>query len=185
MKPWNDPQVAERLHQDWTTEPIAIQDAQRLAAVAVSLGNSFLDYGCGTGRMAAYFSPTQYLGYDQETAMLEVACREYPSHDFKHELEPEDQADVVICNSVVQYNAPAQWQRLMGDILMRARKVALIETYDGTHLSKEGGSGSTVWVYSPDSYIEICRVFGAKSTRRVLLSSGDPALALYIASKIG
>lgn len=40
------------------------------------------EVGCGTGRIAKYFSPSKYLGLDINHAAIAVAEKKYPKHKF-------------------------------------------------------------------------------------------------------
>lgn len=41
-----------------------------------------VDYGCGIGRYAQYFPPSQYRGLDISTPYLDIARKENPEHRF-------------------------------------------------------------------------------------------------------
>lgn len=45
-------------------------------------GQSFLEIGCGTGRIAALYHPFKYVGVDINPAAIEVARKACPEHEF-------------------------------------------------------------------------------------------------------
>jgi len=180
MAPWTDPAVAEALHRAWTTDPRNVDDADRLAIIVGTVAprlESVLDYGCGTGRMAHYFDPDRYLGYDPVPVMLAVARSYHPSHHFVAELTDGDVADVVVCNSVVQYQDAVSWTRVLADIGKRARCGAVVETYDAgegalaTHIGA-GAYDIPVYYHPPQDYRGALTPFGEVKRLRLVGGAG-------------
>ena len=180
--PWSDPAVARGLHDSWVRDPRNVADAARLAGFARMLGETVLDYGCGTGRLAEFFTPDRYVGFDSEKTMLDVARREYPSYRFVSALENE-RADVVVCNSVVQYQDGEHWTAVVADVVRRADRAALIETYDGDYEETAGGCGAPIWIRHSSFYRAALGAAGAVDVERIELApeTDTAAHVLYIA----
>lgn len=180
--PWNDPKVAEDLHRGWTLDARNVDDAKRLAGTALTeapVPTSVLDYGCGTGRMAAYFDPLTYTGFDLSDHMLAVARREYPRATFTNLLPPDQRFSLVLCNSVVQYQPDDVWNDVVRDIAIRATRVALIETYDGPARETTGGYNVPVFIRPSSDYMAALSPF-AHVERRVLVDDPTSARVLYV-----
>ena len=191
MKPWDDPAVVARLHDGWTTDPRNVADAARLAGIARGFGSeSVLDYGCGTGRMAPFFPPDRYLGYDPSAAMVEFARAAHPQYRFGMTLPcscgggGDAEVDVAICNSVAQYLPDGERDTMLCDLCRRSM-VVLIETYDGPRAQRYGGCDAPIWICPPEDYMGMLAGFGCDVERLVLDGPVDCALALYIARRRG
>ncbi|OQB05975.1 MAG: tRNA (mo5U34)-methyltransferase [bacterium ADurb.Bin212] len=68
---------------------------------------SVLDYGCGNGRMAQFFSPHKYLGVDPSISLLHFAKNQFRQHKFE-QIEPSQFKDEwsfqnIICLSVIHH----------------------------------------------------------------------------------
>lgn len=55
---------------------------RRIAAALPFLRGRVLDYGCGVGALAKFFSPEFYAGVDDDAASLAIAKKEHPAHVF-------------------------------------------------------------------------------------------------------
>ena len=78
---------------------------RRIAAVRPLLRGRVLDIGCGSGALAQYVEPENYLGVERDTDSLAVAKRDYPQHRFIPELTGEDAArfDTVVTLAVIEH----------------------------------------------------------------------------------
>lgn len=61
---------------------------------------ALLDFGCGTGRFAGYFAPSQYTGYDICPQVLDLAVARHAEYEFTN-LFPTKQFDVVLAHTVL------------------------------------------------------------------------------------
>jgi SAM-dependent methyltransferase len=62
-----------------------------------------LDFGCGTGRLAAFFDAKHYVGVDICAQVIEAARDIMPSHRFKY-IWPDDvlpSSDVILAHTVL------------------------------------------------------------------------------------
>lgn len=75
----------------------------RLAAAKPHLKGSVLDFGCGSGALAAFVAPGDYVGYDVDAASLDRAHSLYPSHTFVQSLPVDRVFDRVVSLAVIEH----------------------------------------------------------------------------------
>lgn len=98
------------------------------AAVKEACTGSVFEFGCGYGRLAGFFDPDWYYGYDINPAAIEAARKRNPAHSFGSEMRgaytflaytvllhvPDDEIEAVI------EAAKADYQRIViGEIMGR------------------------------------------------------------------
>lgn len=191
LTPWTDPAIADALYHGWTTDPRNIADAERLVAALRSEepeARSVLDYGCGTGRLAAWFDRRVYVGYDPSPAMLAVARRAYPQHRFVQALRTWQEADAVICNSVVQYLEDDAWRETLRDIAERSVYVSMIETYDlagaAPTICSPGGSDTTIYLRCERAYRAALGGIGIVDRHELSRQDDGRCLSLYVMRQV-
>lgn len=184
-EPWSayTREAARSLHRAWTTEPANIADARRLARACwtACANGDVLDYGCGTGRLAPFFSSPRYgyAGFDRSEAMLAVAREMYPDAAFVSEL-PCRPVDLVVCNSVVQYQADDTIDAVLDEVCGLARHAVVIETYDGAvPLQRASGYDIPVWIREAPFYMERLARWGPVR-RECISGDGDARLVVYV-----
>ncbi|MBI2453774.1 class I SAM-dependent methyltransferase [Candidatus Peregrinibacteria bacterium] len=123
----------------------------------------FLDAGCGNGRLFAFFSPENigYIGLDNNSELLKIACKKYPGATFKlGEVQrlpfPPRSFDVVFCIAVF-HHLPTQ--ELRRKTLKEFRRVLL----------KGGLLAITVWNLHQKKY----KKFIQKETRCAWIPWGN------------
>jgi SAM-dependent methyltransferase len=80
-----------------------------LGALHPQPGETFLDYGCGTGALCEHLpAGAQYVGYDWSGGMLERAKREHPYRDFIG-YTPIGPYDLVA--AIGPFNLPDNWSK--------------------------------------------------------------------------
>jgi SAM-dependent methyltransferase len=81
-----------------------------------------LDFGCGSGHLAAHVSPDKYVGVDVDDESRRLARRNYPLHVFKEDLPPlEQKFDLIIALAVLEHvPGPGVLLGAMGDRLKDA-----------------------------------------------------------------
>lgn len=92
---------------------------------------SFLDFGCGTGRLLSLFEKKEiniknYFGYDTSLGMLEKALNKFPNNLFDLDLLQE-KFDIVVSLDVLQHqNSLEEIKELANKIVNLAEKKAYL-----------------------------------------------------------
>ncbi len=90
-------QGAEGLLSPWLRE-------KRLSAARPYLRGRVLDFGCGSGALAALVPSDRYLGVDRDEPSLQQALMQFPQHRFTADMPaPEDKFDSVISLAVIEH----------------------------------------------------------------------------------
>lgn len=77
---------------------------KRIAAVLPYLKGKVLDFGCGSGALAEYVSPENYLGVDIDDDSLQNAQRRFPDHTFICvDSLPDSKFDTVVTLAVIEH----------------------------------------------------------------------------------
>ncbi len=76
---------------------------RRIGAALPHLRGRVLDFGCGSGALAAFIPPDRYLGFDVDAASLAAAHRLFPQHRFTADLPPEPAFDTVVALAVIEH----------------------------------------------------------------------------------
>lgn len=103
-------QGAEGLLSPWLRK-------QRFKAALPHLKGRVLDFGCGSGMLAAFVDTDFYLGVEVDESSLQQACSNYPAHHFIPKLpDSEEKFDSIVSLAVIEHvNDPADFlSRLAG-----------------------------------------------------------------------
>lgn len=76
---------------------------QRLQAAAPHVNGRVLDYGCGSGALAATVPAADYVGYDVDAASLQSARALHPSHSFVDAPPTGQSFDRVVSLAVIEH----------------------------------------------------------------------------------
>lgn len=76
---------------------------RRLAAAKPYIHGTVLDFGCGSGALAASVAPADYVGYDIDAASLERARTLYPMHTFVQSPPTGRAFDCVVSLAVIEH----------------------------------------------------------------------------------
>lgn len=76
---------------------------RRQSQVRPLLRGRVLDFGCGGGQLAADCDPADYLGYDRDAQVLELARKSHPAHSFTDRLPPGESFDTVVMLAVLEH----------------------------------------------------------------------------------
>lgn len=121
---WDDI-VAKKLYNDWSTR----DDGGRSLITfntASSLGNKFLDLGCGTGRFFGWLKLTRpdwfrYIGFDKSKAMLKIAKEQFPEaifvvHDLLKPFKIGFKTEIVLIRDVLIHLYPEQQTQVLENV---------------------------------------------------------------------
>lgn len=78
----------------------SVRDKSDLTSM-ISPHSRVLDYGCGSGIMAEYFDPNEYVGYDISAQMVARAQTDHPNHTFTDSLMNNGTFDVIMFSSIL------------------------------------------------------------------------------------
>jgi len=79
---------------------------KRLQAASPYLKGRILDFGCGTGALAAFVKLDQYLGVERDSFSLQQAKRCFPRHRFVSKLTASSgKFDTIISLAVIEHIA--------------------------------------------------------------------------------
>jgi len=77
---------------------------KRLAAAKPYLKGRVLDFGCGSGELAAFVNPQLYLGVDSDEESLNKAHANYPDHQFCSSLSSNyGKFDTIVSLAVIEH----------------------------------------------------------------------------------
>lgn len=84
---------------------------KRFEAIMPYLKGRVLDFGCGSGNLAAYVDSDKYYGVDIDTGSLQQAALRYPEHHFISELPNSDiKFDSIVSLAVIEHvSSPVQF----------------------------------------------------------------------------
>lgn len=78
----------------------AVKDKDSLISM-IEPYSKVLDYGCGSGIMAEYFEPNNYVGYDISREMVNRAEIDHPGYTFTDNLRNQNDFDTVMFSSIL------------------------------------------------------------------------------------
>jgi 2-polyprenyl-3-methyl-5-hydroxy-6-metoxy-1,4-benzoquinol methylase len=106
--------------------------SRRIAAVRPFLGQGdSLDIGCGTGELARYVDPANYVGVDQDEESIAIARKKFSVHRFLSLNEfsgspRASQFDQIVGLAVIEHvDDPQQWLAWLRTLLKPAGHVVL------------------------------------------------------------
>lgn len=100
--------------------------SRRIAAARPYLIGRVLDYGCGTGDLATYCTPANYLGVDPDEDARREARRRHPAHRFVGQEEIGGEFDRIVGLAVIEHVAsPTTFLKDLGARLAPAGKIIL------------------------------------------------------------
>jgi len=77
---------------------------KRFKASLPYLKGKILDYGCGTGGLAAYVSEENYVGVDVDEHSLFLAKKRFPTHRFiSSNVTLDDKFDTIVSLAVIEH----------------------------------------------------------------------------------
>lgn len=96
------------------------------------MGQSLLDFGCGTGSFRSRLPCVNYLGVDWSPRLLERARREHPTARFLGEVPVDSEFDHVVC--IGPFNLADNWSHMktyetLHDLWGRTRQSLIVSLF--------------------------------------------------------
>lgn len=115
----------------------------RIRAALPFLRGRVLDFGCGTGALAAWIAPASYFGVDRDDGALRVARRRFPRHRFS-EWPPEGETfDTVAALAVIEHLPDREgWLRSLPRLLAPGGCIVLTTPHPAFRRVHEWGAGA-------------------------------------------
>jgi 2-polyprenyl-3-methyl-5-hydroxy-6-metoxy-1,4-benzoquinol methylase len=76
---------------------------QRFQVCRAFLKGKVLDFGCGSGALAAHLPSDQYVGVDHDGESLALARRRYPGHRFVRDVPLDETFDTIALLAVIEH----------------------------------------------------------------------------------
>lgn len=114
---------------------------RRIRAALPYLRGTVLDFGCGSGALAAWISPANYFGMDRDAEALAAARRRFPAHRFSQELPESAAFDTIAALAVLEHlPSPAAWLLQMRRHLAPGGQIVLTTPHPSVRLVHEAGA---------------------------------------------
>ena len=171
----------EQQHESWTEAPRNLEDMLKILDLVPDDIETVLDYGCGSGRYSHHFN--NYRGYDHNPAWIPFARKKYPGKKFVLKLGSE-KFDLILCVSVIQYQPDRELKSFVEDLMSRAKKYALIQTWDNADnpsMEVGGFKGVIVHKRNKNIYLDLLSKYG--KVERHVIGSGEMAVYLVEVKK--
>jgi 2-polyprenyl-3-methyl-5-hydroxy-6-metoxy-1,4-benzoquinol methylase len=81
---------------------------RRFKAAIPHIRGKVLDFGCGTGELAAFFSPADYWGVDSDLGSLQLAWKKRPHYKFSQNVPDAGGFDTIVLLAVIEHVANPQ-----------------------------------------------------------------------------
>ncbi len=102
---------------------------RRIAAALPFLKGRVLDYGCGVGALAEFFSPESYIGVDDDAVSLAIAKKEHPAYIFLFKdnigMRVGSFNSVALLAVIEHVNDGESLLRLLGSLLVKDGSIVL------------------------------------------------------------
>lgn len=115
--------------------------ARRIRAALPFLSGRVLDFGCGSGALAAHFPPGRYVGVDRNPSALMEARRRFPLHRFCPRMPMGESFDTVAALAAIEHLPdPAEWLLQVRALVAPAGRVVLTTPHPAFRLLHEAGA---------------------------------------------
>lgn len=123
---------------------------KRFEAARPYLKGAVLDFGCGSGALAALVSSNSYLGVDADDRSLQLARIRFPTHRFSSSLPSDhERFDTVVALAVIEHvTNPAGLLQTLAHYLSESKSARLIVTTPHPSLSRLHELGASFGIFS-------------------------------------
>lgn len=123
---------------------------KRFEAVLPHLRGTILDYGCGSGKLAAFVNRVNYCGIDIDNVSLRQAAIEFPYHDFISKLpDPNKKFSTIVSLAVIEHvDSPEQFLCELKEYLEISDTSRLVITTPHPSVGWVHDLGSTIGLFS-------------------------------------
>lgn len=88
-----------------------------------------LDVGCGSGALAGYVPPSDYVGIEPDETSRRIACTLHPDHVFHAELPNEGEFDTVALLAVIEHvDDPAEFLKRLANLTRKTNESRIVVT---------------------------------------------------------
>jgi 2-polyprenyl-3-methyl-5-hydroxy-6-metoxy-1,4-benzoquinol methylase len=147
---------------------------RRIAAARPFIKGSVIDVGCGTGKLAEYVHPDNYVGTDTDVGSISFARVKYPRHTF---LTAEEAAnikrkfDTVVALAVIEHvGNPVEFAKYLRSLLIKDGLLVITTPHPCGNLILE--IGSKFGIFSSEAHEEHEELLDERRLRKVAAESG-------------
>jgi len=147
---------------------------QRINAVKPHLSGRVLDVGCGSGMLAEWVEPANYLGVDIDTVSLEKARQGNPSHKFSDSMPATgEKFDTIIALAVIEHvKSPVDFLFTLAGYLNESSNSKIVCTTPHLSLGWAHTVGAQLGLFSRHANEEHEVLFDRKKMDLVAVSAG-------------
>lgn len=147
---------------------------QRINAVKPYLTGRVLDVGCGSGMLAEWVEPANYLGIDIDAMSLEKARQGNPSHRFSDMMPGVgEKFDTITALAVIEHvKSPADFLVTLASCLTEMPEAKIICTTPHLLLGWAHTAGAKLGLFSRHANEEHEILFDQKKLNAVAVSAG-------------
>lgn len=123
---------------------------KRFNAVKPYLKGKVLDFGCGTGELAAFVYEKKYVGIDVDDYSLSLARTRFPTHRFFSTLSAlNDKFDTIVSLAVIEHcHNPTQFLKNLTICLNELPSARIVLTTPHPYVHYIHNAGSTIGLFS-------------------------------------
>lgn len=144
---------------------------RRVQAVRRYLAGRVLDFGCGTGALAAICAPCDYVGYDIDPESIALARKFHPYHRFETIFPNDKQFDTIALLAVIEHVAePAKLLSQLRELLTPEGKVVMTTPHPSSRVLYK--IGARAGLFSLVAHEEHERYLGVAELQACACSAG-------------